>query len=149
MPNAKTHDNITFIFSGPVFLLSFLITGSYLISILVFVSFLFSGWCFNGDLDLNSKPYKRWSILRFIWKPYQKVFPHRSFFTHGPIIGTLIRVIWLLILCLPLLYFYFHPVWNFSLIHYKEMLAILTGLEGGAFSHYAADAIVSFWRKRI
>jgi uncharacterized metal-binding protein len=45
----------------------------------------------SPDLDLVSQPYMAWGPLKWIWWPYMKLVPHRSWLSHGPIIGTLAR----------------------------------------------------------
>ena len=47
------------------------------------------------DLDIHSIQYRRWGPLRWIWLPYQKALKHRSQLSHGPIIGTAVRVMYL------------------------------------------------------
>jgi uncharacterized metal-binding protein len=62
---------------------------------LVAAGFLFGGLMFGPDLDIRSCQYRRWGWLRWIWLPYQQYFRHRSLLTHGPIIGTLLRLLYL------------------------------------------------------
>lgn len=57
-------------------------------------SYLLSGLLFSPDLDLKSAPYKRWRALRFMWLPYQKVIPHRSWVSHSFLFGPLLRVLY-------------------------------------------------------
>ena len=95
---------------------------------------------FNGDLDLESDPYNRWGYLKFIWKPYQKVFKHRSFFTHGPILGTMIRLLWIALILSPLLLTIDLNMLYLMTYEIKEILIlILIGLELGSLSHSIAD----------
>lgn len=50
---------------------------------------------------------------RFIWFPYAKVFKHRSFWTHAPLIGTAIRIIYLALLLWPVKFFTgWVPAWE-------------------------------------
>ena len=96
MPNARTHDIITLITAAganvayflqapqPDLKLTALFTGSY----------LFAGYACAGDLDLNSTEYRRWGPLRFLWWPYRTLVPHRSWVSHGLIMGGLIRVLY-------------------------------------------------------
>jgi uncharacterized metal-binding protein len=53
---------------------------------------LFGGLMFGPDLDINSRQYQRWGPLRICWWPYRTMFSHRSRFTHGIILGTVIRI---------------------------------------------------------
>lgn len=138
MPSGKTHTKITYLTCLPIAALVWYFFGP-LISLLVLVSYVFAGQMFNGDLDLPSEPYKRWGPLKFIWHPYQK-FKHRSFYTHGPIVGTTIRLLWLGLLLSPLLFF-LDPTLLYLLLqkHIIEVYAVLIGLELGAMSHSLAD----------
>ena len=94
MPSGKTHDAITFLFVAPIFAAAWKITENIPISAVITVAFLFGGLMFGPDLDTMSKQYTRWSLFRFLWYPYQKVFPHRSRWSHGLVFGTLLRVVY-------------------------------------------------------
>jgi uncharacterized metal-binding protein len=106
MPNARTHDLITVVTaiganvayfrfaSAPDLTLAALFTGTY----------LFAGYACAGDLDLNSAEYRRWGPLRFVWYPYRQLVPHRSWVSHGLIMGGVIRVAYLLVVCALLLW---------------------------------------------
>lgn len=52
----------------------------------------------NPDLDLNSRAPKGIKKLWWLyWWPYSRLIGHRSPLSHCPIIGTLIRVAYLLV----------------------------------------------------
>lgn len=140
MPNGKTHDRITYITTPVVGILScILITDIKNIIILMFTYF-FASIMFNGDLDTNSRPYNRWWILKIIWIPYQLMFGHRSIFTHGLIIGTVIRILYLGII--P-----FIIIWlkgNLDIItsiNLSILILIFIGLELGSAVHTISDKI--------
>jgi uncharacterized metal-binding protein len=97
MPNARTHDAITYAIIPFTYLAAEMYWGDHTTSAIATVAMLFSGLMFGPDLDLDSKPYRRWGPLRFLWKPYQAALPHRSKFSHGPILGTVIRIVYFLI----------------------------------------------------
>jgi uncharacterized metal-binding protein len=95
MPSGSTHDRIT-LWSLPIITgLTAAVTRSGNLTLLVSGGFLFSGLMLSPDLDLHSLPFKRWGWLRWIWIPYQKAMHHRSVFSHGPLIGTTLRVLYL------------------------------------------------------
>lgn len=165
MPSGATHDRITF------FSLPFISAASWLInpnadSTLVLAgSFLFSGLMFGPDLDIYSVQYKRWGFLRWIWHPYQNMLSHRSWISHGPLVGTLVRLIYLgtWILVGATLYSAIAiatnwPLWEWQtvkhhlfqgIIQYQRyIVASLVGLELGALSHSASDWIGSTWKRR-
>jgi uncharacterized metal-binding protein len=99
MPNGNTHDAITFALVPLTYLGAEMYwDGNHAISIIATGAMLFAGLMFGPDLDLQSRPYKRWGPLRFIWKPYQVAMPHRSSLSHGPILGTLVRIVYFLVM---------------------------------------------------
>jgi uncharacterized metal-binding protein len=166
MPNARTHDAITYAIIPFTFLGAEMYWGDHKTSIIVTVAMLFSGLMFGPDLDLDSKPYRRWGPLKLLWKPYQAALPHRSVLSHGPILGTIIRIIYFLIVfslfAATLLYLrhrYIHgaqTTWQgefdgiksdlftlFSDTDNKYLWGGFAGLWVGALSHTTADIVWS------
>jgi len=157
MPSGQTHDRITLWGLPFVTGVTFEQTQSSKLTLLVAGAFLFSGLMFGPDLDLHSVQYKRWGLVRWIWIPYQKTLRHRSLLSHGPIIGTTLRILylttWLGILGIFALGI--AMVWgsfvgqNWQILiqsaarslthHSAEWLAIYFGLELGAMSHAVSD----------
>jgi uncharacterized metal-binding protein len=126
--------------------------------------FLVSGLIFGPDLDLYSFHYKRWGKLRWLWKPYQKAIKHRSIWSHGPIIGTVGRIVYLgLWLGLASVLYLGIAQWagvkTFTGQQLIEIvrhsiksnlpvyLATFCGLELGAMSHYSSDWVVSTYKR--
>ncbi len=156
MPSGQTHDRIT-LWSLPVVTgLTLGMTRSGNLALIVSGGFLFSGLMFSPDLDLKSRPFKRWGWLRWIWIPYQKVMRHRSLFSHGPVIGTVLRMlylagclIWSGVLIVSLIQLFRDISWSWeefarnvgrSLIDYRvEWMALFVGLELGAMIHSLSD----------
>lgn len=140
MPNGKTHDIITYLTTPVVGMLSYFITADIKNTLILMSAYFFASIMFNGDLDTNSRPYNRWFIFKMIWIPYQLIFYHRSYFTHGIIIGTLIRILYLGII-------------PFIIILVKGNLEVITsidlniiilifiGLELGSIIHTISDKI--------
>lgn len=95
MPSGKTHDKITWFSALPVGAIGWLISHEFNLTALLTGSFLFAGLMFSGDLDTKSVQYKRWGWFRWIWIPYRKLVPHRSPFSHGPVLGVLTRLLYL------------------------------------------------------
>jgi uncharacterized metal-binding protein len=94
MPSGKTHDVITILLAVPTFVGAWFVTRNIALSIVVTAAMLFGGLMFGPDLDIQSKQYTRWGIFRLLWFPYKVIFPHRSRFTHGIILGTFIRCVY-------------------------------------------------------
>lgn len=133
MPDGKTHDKITLVTTIPIVMIFFFISHDIINSIIGGISYIFASIMFNGDLDTNSKPYNRWWIFKMIWIPYQLMFKHRSIFTHGIIIGTVVRLIYLSPILIPL----------YKLVYIPNdiLIVILIGLEFGNTMHTIPDKI--------
>jgi uncharacterized metal-binding protein len=139
MPSGRTHDIITAV-ATPVVVWTCYHFTDWKTTAIITGLFLFSSLMFNGDLDMESSPYYRWRFLKFIWIPYQKMFHHRSIFTHGLVIGTVIRIIYLAII--PLIILYFKSDINYiKTINMHTIVLALIGLESGAALHTIADYI--------
>ncbi|NET00722.1 MAG: metal-binding protein [Sphaerospermopsis sp. SIO1G2] len=164
MPSGQTHDRIT-IWSVPLVAgVTLAATGSSGITLLVSGGFMFGGLMFGPDLDIYSRQFQRWGFLRWIWLPYQKSLRHRSFLSHGPIIGTTLRVVYLttflsmvgivtvvLFARLANLAFDWEDVWlNVGKIisaYYGEFWAGFVGCELGAMSHSLSDWTNSAYKR--
>lgn len=130
------------------------------IGLIVSICYFFAGRMFSGDLDLTSRQTRRWGMFKFIWKPYQKMFSHRSKWTHGVFRGTIVRVLYLGLWLSPLLFIipYLIDVTtnqildgitnSFSLMPMAYIAAFI-GLLLGSASHSIADWTVSRLNKII
>lgn len=170
MPNAKTHDSITFIMIPFTYAGAEMMWADHTVSLIATASMLFSGLMFGPDLDLDSKPYKRWGPLKLLWKPYQAALPHRSVLSHGPVLGTIIRIVYFLLVfsafgatILYLSRVYVHgqqSTWSaeFNLIQSDMLmfwnnsdqtlfLGAFGGMWAGALAHTAADITWTTFKK--
>lgn len=139
MCTGKKHDLITIVLLPIIMLMAYELTYNFNIVIIFTVSYLFSSFMFNGDLDIISRPYQRWLFLKWIWYPYRKIIPHRSIWSHGIIIGTFIRLIYIM----PILYIIF-KVCNLQILNYNYVIIILLGLEMGNIIHTLSDRLSSY-----
>lgn len=175
MPSGRTHDSIT-LWSLPLLSgLTFASTQSSSLTLFVSGSYLFSGLMFGPDLDVYSHQYKRWGWLRWIWLPYRRSMRHRSFWSHGLIAGTIVRIIYLLIwvgllgscgIVAGAIAFQLADKtndwlllaqqwwWNSAVYvgqvpqqYPTETSAIALGLELGALSHSVSDWVTSTYRR--
>ena len=167
MPSGTTHDRITLWTLPCITGITYGLTRNGELTLLLSGGFLFSGLMFGPDLDIRSVQFKRWGILRSIWRPYRMLLRHRSFFSHGLIIGTCLRVLYLslflgaiAILFVGIAQLLLGFDWNwqdFAIAHYhllthhyyKESLALFIGLELGAMSHSISDLIGSYRKKQL
>jgi len=141
MPNGKTHDIITLVVSPVVLVITYYLTKEIKTTGIIFGLYLFSSLMFNGDLDMNSKPYNRWWLLKMVWIPYQLMFHHRSIFSHGLIIGTIIRILYISIIPLVILFLNHDVYIIFKFIHPHTFILIFIGLESGAAVHTISDKL--------
>ncbi len=178
MPSGRTHDSITLWFLPMVTGGTWFYTHSPALAIVTAGSYLFAGLMFGPDLDIYSHQYKRWGPLRWLWLPYRKMFRHRSIYSHGFLIGTVLRILyvsaialvmisfgilgWAIALhyqgvmtwdraALPLTTSVLMPITQSMQRHWPVWLAAWFGLETGAMSHSLSDAIgsqVKRWRRR-
>ena len=148
MPNGKTHDKITMVTAPMVAIGTFVVSKHQnpenlqfilILTLMVTLAYLFASFMFNGDLDTNTKPYNRWWLFKMIWIPYQLMFYHRSFWTHGIIVGTVVRLAYISpIICLIFLTF------NLTIqdINLNYLIPLLIGLELGNTIHTISDKIL-------
>jgi len=143
MPNGRTHDIITAVTTPIVSGVTYYICKDIKTTLIILGLFLFSSLMFNGDLDIDSRPYNRWWLLKMIWIPYQLMFEHRSIFTHGIIIGTIIRILYIGVIPFAICAFkgQTHIVTNMVTLH--NMIIIFIGLELGSAIHSISDKLFS------
>ncbi len=160
MPSGSTHDRIT-LWSLPVVAgCTYIATQSSDRTLLVSGAFLFSGLMFGPDLDIYSVQYKRWGYLRWLWLPYQKAIKHRSLLSHGLIIGTTLRLVYLAA-WISLLGIFGLGIaqlvgfsWNWQILaefaasSTYSAIALFAGLEIGAISHIVSDRISTYYKRR-
>ncbi|MEN9520765.1 MAG: hypothetical protein RLZZ381_3353 [Cyanobacteriota bacterium] len=167
MPSGIVHDRITIRLLPWVGGITFCTTRSAELTLILACGYLFSGLMFGPDLDIHSLQYKRWGLIRGIWLPYRKFFRHRSIFSHGLIIGTCVRLIYLFFfialistLGVAIAQLCMGFTWNWQVFaraqlhlliwkYPRETLALLIGLEIGAMSHSTSDWINSQRKRRL
>jgi uncharacterized metal-binding protein len=165
MPSGRTHDRITLWTLPWITLGTWFLTQASDTALAVGGGFLFAGLMFGPDLDINSRQFQRWGWLRVLWLPYQKMLRHRSIWSHGLIVGTIGRCLylgfWLIVIVLPglvLAAIMSDRPWQAQIIVFKSQLTailgykmalnILIGLELGAMSHSLSDWLGSAYKQR-
>jgi uncharacterized metal-binding protein len=170
MPDGRTHDEITIVTASFLAPLSFGIAfdGEPGRAALFLGSYLTSGLLFSDDLDINSIEYRRWGLLRFLWLPYQKLIPHRSWLSHGLIVGPLLRILYFAGMCTLLLWLALTALSQVlpldangalggllsaigrSLIDHPDWVAVaFAGFVLGSVAHIVSDWIWTWWRRAI
>lgn len=165
MPSGKNHDRITLWLLPVILAGTFMITLDIPLTVLVSINFLLGGFMLGPDLDIQSVQYRRWGPIRWMWYPYQTMVKHRSVWSHGPLIGTAVRVVYLAlwialfatVSILAMNHFWqaqlswpqIEPVLKQLAVSYWHVgLAILIGLELGALSHYTSDWLASSLKRK-
>ena len=92
MASGRNHDRATALWSLPWGLVVALVLG-WQAGLIAAASFLIGGLWLSPDLDTRSLALRRWGALQWLWWPYRTLLPHRSFWSHGPVIGTLLRLL--------------------------------------------------------
>jgi len=137
MANGRTHDSITFWLAIPLAIATALISHDLPLTVMLVGAFLFSGLMFGPDLDTRSLPFKRWGPLRFLWEPYRQRINHRSPWSHGPIRGTLGRIVYLTVVIVLLMLV-------------GLMLSLLLGLAIAYFHEgLTADQVIGFYQRGV
>ena len=164
MPAGKTHDRITLYLAPLVIGVTFGVTRSERLSLLMAIACVFSGLMFGPDLDIHSCQYKRWGWLRWLWLPYRTMVRHRSPLSHGFLIGTILRLIYLACwgFLLGLIVTVIVSLWQRENVlfqnwqiwlgwghqHRWELATVFLGLELGAMSHSLSDWGGSWLKKQ-
>ncbi len=171
MPGAHTHDIITV--TAAIGLNGIYFTEaphpSLELAAIFSGAFLFAGYACAGDLDLNSREYRRWGPFRILWWPYRVMVPHRSWVSHGLIMGGVIRALYLAavftILTLAVSWVagrlgtHINPqqftskswqtAFAFAQTHQEQCLAFFTGFVLAGTTHSLADLISTGIKRRF
>lgn len=174
MPDARTHDVITVATGAAIAPLAYTYLSEQLLlahptamalTIWLTGSHLVSGVMFSPDLDLDSAIDDRWGIFFWIWRPYNRIIPHRHFWSHGLVFAPLLRLAYFYLVVTGLLFAW---VWllaqlgvvveNYPLRLYYALrellaanpgptLAVLVGFCLGSAAHTIADWLVTNGRR--
>lgn len=164
MPSGRIHDRITWACLPLVALFGGFLTHHVGFTLLMMGGFLFGGLMFGPDLDVRSRQSKRWGWLGWIWRPYRSYLRHRSWMSHGPLAGTLGRLLYLGLWAagVTLLVLEMTAAMGYILLTWRELgrallwglwtyrgawFALVIGIELGAMSHSISDWTVSRWQR--
>jgi len=94
MADGRSHDRLTSLLALPYGLLWWPALGPAGAA-LAGGSFLFGGLWLSPDLDTISRSTRRWGPLNLLWWPYRRLLSHRSLFSHTPLLGMGLRLLYL------------------------------------------------------
>ncbi|MBD2019283.1 metal-binding protein [Leptolyngbya sp. FACHB-36] len=159
MSDGKTHDFITISTSPVIGCLAAQMSAT--VAVTTTIGYLVGGLLLSPDLDVKSRPWRRWGWLRFIWLPYQKLVPHRSWISHTPIVGTLIQLSYLGAIVLLAATLLGIDVWTIVRVVVDRQqdvgegnpwsvncFALITGLCLGSWAHLVADTLSSLGKHK-
>lgn len=152
MAAGRDHDRATLTWWLPVGLLTGWWLG-WINGAFTACAFVVGGLWLSPDLDVHSTALRRWGVLKGIWWPYRRLLPHRSFFSHGPLIGMGLRLAWLSALMLLLwtaMASILTPTvptpsqaWPALMTalkqHPRSLISVLVGLESSVWLHLIMD----------
>ncbi len=157
MASGRTHDIVNLMALPPI--VYYLKPSDY---IGFSTGYLVGTFFLTPDNDIyHSLPNKRWKILRFLWKPYTKIFSHRGI-SHYPIIGTVTRLVYLITVFLILFSIFYFILINaypeskkffsqimidYSYLSSPFFISFLIGLFLSEIIHILTDVVYSFFKK--
>lgn len=143
MASGRNHDRAITI-TTPIMLAAAIASDHADVGLIASAAYYLSGMYLSPDLDLVSRPYKRWGLLRFIWLPYQRLIPrHRHWLSHGPVIGSAVRLVYLAAWLSPLLVF-FPGLQRIQWVGVTlpNVVAFLVGVELSVLNHLLLDGLL-------
>jgi uncharacterized metal-binding protein len=143
LAQGRDHDRATALLSLPIGLGTALLLN-WPSGLIAAAAFSFGGLWLSPDLDTRCRALRRWGPLQFIWWPYQRLIPHRSLLSHGPVIGTSLRLmllfLWASVLCAQITMEMFWRTLNlWSTANPDQLIAVAVGLEGSVWLHLIQD----------
>jgi uncharacterized metal-binding protein len=143
MASGRNHDR-SILLTTPIILAAAIASGHADAGLIATSAYYLSGMYLSPDLDLVSRPYKRWGFLRWLWLPYQRLIPrHRHWLSHGPVIGSAVRLVYLAA--------WLSPVWllfpglqqtQWSGVTAPNAMAFFCGVELSALNHLVLDGLL-------
>ena len=144
MANGRQHAEALQLAAVPVGMLAYVVSNDVETAVAVAIGVLV-GIIIDPDLDMVQPTHSEWQmrqalgiigkVWQWYWLPYAWLVPHRSWISHKPIIGTAIRVSYLLIL--PLV---FVPTLA-QLVANKYFFVGLIGLAAADIIHWFMDGL--------
>lgn len=142
MASGKNHDKSIY-FTSPIVAA----VASYHVGIelglIAGLAHLLGGLFLSPDLDLQSRPFKRWGFLKIIWVPYQQLIPrHRHWLSHGVIVGSALRLVYLATWLSPLLLAFPLSKFQMDSVNIARAIALFVGVELSAINHLVLDGMI-------
>ena len=137
VPSYKSHDKINLACLIILVIAAIHYKINFVTLIIFTLSFLFGSRYLSPDIDVDSRIYRRWGLLRFFWKPYKDLFKHRGI-SHNLILGPVTLIGYLAGLIFICLYLAGVPL-QFDV----RMGVIAAGMVAAIELHILADMFLS------
>jgi uncharacterized metal-binding protein len=142
MASGKNHDR-SILFATPIVLAVGASQFGLEVGVIAAASHFLGGYWLSPDLDIKSRPFLRWGVLKIIWLPYQRFIPHRSPLSHAPVLGSALRLLYLAVGLLPVwLTFPGLSQVQWSGVNWSNAIAFLVGVELSALNHLLLDGLL-------
>lgn len=142
MASGKIHDRAIY-FTSPIIAAVASYHAGLELGLIAGAAHLLGGVMLSPDLDLVSRPFKRWGVLRFIWVPYQRFIPrHRHWLSHGIVIGSVVRLVYLAAWVSPLWLIFPDLSQVHWVVDWGKVLAFFCGVELSALNHLLLDGMI-------
>ncbi len=141
MASGRNHDRSIY-FATPIVLASGWHGWGLELGIIAASAHFLGGYLLSPDLDIRSHVFKRWGVLRVIWLPYQKAIPHRSPLSHAPVVGSVIRLLYLAAWLTPFWLLFPGLAEVQWAITWQKAIAFAAGVELSALNHLLLDGLL-------
>ena len=136
MPNHKLHEKINI--AVLIIILVIIAPLSDNITTAIFtLAYLVCTFYITPDLDIDSKPYRRWKIFRIFWYPFIKTFKHRGL-SHHIIFGPLILILYVSLIPFISIVLIDENIY----INYYNLSVLIIGMASAIEIHIIADKII-------
>ena len=142
MASGRNHDRSIY-FTSPIIAAVASYHAGLELGLITGAAHLLGGLLLSPDLDLVSRPFKRWGFLKIIWVPYQQLIPrHRHWLSHGVIVGSALRLIYLAAWLSPLLLTSPLSRVHLDSVSVARAIALFCGVELSAINHLLLDGLL-------
>jgi len=143
LPDYKKHDKINIALLVLILPALIYLNVDFVTVSMFTLSFVFATYFLSPDLDIDSRVFRRWGLLRFLWCPYKDLFHHRKI-SHNVILGPVSLISYLSALIILVLF----VVDAEMMVCDMRMLIIIAGMVCAIEAHIVTDLIGSVKKKK-
>jgi len=143
MPSYQIHDKINIALLVLILPALIYLNVGYITVAVFTLSFVFATYFLSPDLDIDSRVFRRWGLLRFLWCPYKDLFHHRKI-SHNVILGPVSLISYLSALIILVLF----VVDAEMMVCDMRMLIIIAGMVCAIEAHIVTDLVSGIKKKK-